>query len=159
MHMNRSKIMNNRIIVQLVGIAAVTIASSATAHHSAAMFDDKKCQSIVGTVRNLQWQHPHAWLWLVAPNENGGEGDIWGFELPPPSSLAMNPNWSRSSLQKGDKITVRFSPLRDDQHGGLANAIVLPNSSVLHAAPNAFACEDQYWRQGPSGLPLDAVPK
>lgn len=147
-----------RSIMLASGLALLSLGSEvASAHHSAAMFDDKKCETIAGTVRNFQWQYPHTWLWIIVPN-GSADGDIWGFEMPPSGSLAGNPSWSRRVMQKGDKVSVYYSPLRDGRHGGLANAIVLPNSKVLHAAPNAFACEAQDWKQGPSGTPYDATP-
>lgn len=134
------------------------IGTPAAAHHSAAMFDDTKCQAVTGTVRNLQWQYPHSWLWIVVPNSSG-DGNIWGFEMPEPSSLMRSPAWSRQVLSKGEKVTVRFAPLRDGRNAGLANAITLASGTVLHAAPNAFACEAQIWQQGTSGAPQDATPK
>lgn len=146
------------IVAAACSLAAATINSPAGAHHSAAMFDDTKCQSVTGTVRNLQWQYPHSWLWLVVPNSKG-ETDIWGFEMPEPAGLTRSPNWSRDSLAKGEKVTVHFAPLRDGRNAGLANAINKANGTVLHAAPNAFACEAQLWKQAPDGSPGNATPK
>lgn len=147
-----------RIATRILGALLLAAGcEQALAHHSAAMFDDRQCHSVDGTVRNFQWQYPHSWLWVVVPN--GTEDEVWGFELPPSGSLARSSVWSRHALQIGDKVTVRFSPLRDGRHAGLANAIVLSGNKVLHGAPNAFACEEQYWRPGPSGSPVDSVPK
>jgi hypothetical protein len=137
---------------------ALTPGDPATAHHSAVMFDQSRCQSVTGTVRSLQWQYPHSWLWIVVPN-SGGTGDIWGFEMPAPSSLARSPAWSRQTLSKGEKVIVGFAPLKDGRHAGLANAISRANGTVLHAAPNAVACEKELWTQAPSGSPLDAKPR
>lgn len=155
--------MNNDNKIRALLLAACSIpmailSAPAAAHHSAAMFDETKCQAVTGTVRNLQWQYPHSWLWLVVPNSSG-DNDIWGFEMPEPSSLMRAPGWSREVLAKGEKVTVRFAPLRDGRQAGLANAITISNGTVLHAAPNAFACEAEVWKPGPSGTPQDAVPK
>lgn len=156
---------NNKQAIALVtwstivgSLIATTMSNPVAAHHSAAMFDSTKCEGVTGTVRNLQWQYPHSWLWVVVPSSSG-EDEIWGFEMPEPSSLARSTKWSRHALAKGDKVTVKFSPLRDGRHAGLANAITASDGTVLHAAPNAFACEAQLWDQAPSGSPLDATPK
>ena len=137
---------------------ALTPAVPATAHHSAALFDQSRCQTVTGTMRSLQWQYPHSWLWIVVPTSSGA-GDIWGFEMPAPSSLARSPAWSRQSLEKGEKLTVSFAPLRDGRNAGLANAIKRADGQVLHAAPNAFACEKAHWTQATSGSPIDAKPR
>jgi hypothetical protein len=126
-------------------LVAAVWCGAAAAHHSAAMFDATQCASVTGTVRNLQWQYPHSWLWIVVPG-GSGEGDIWGFEMPAPSALVRAPNWSRQVLPKGEKVTVSFAPLKDGRHAGLANAIKLSGGLILHAAPNAFACEAQLWK-------------
>lgn len=128
------------------------------AHHSAAMFDDSKCRSIEGTVRNFQWQYPHSWLWIVVANGTAA-GDIWGFEMPAPSNLLRLSNWSRELLAKGTQVTVKFGPLRDGRNGGLANTIVLSNGTALHAAPNAVACEKEFWRKGADGSSQFVAPK
>lgn len=132
------------------------MSAAASAHHSAAMFDHTRCGSVTGTVRNLQWQYPHSWLWIVATDDKA-QAVVWGFEMPAPSALTLNPQWTRDALPKGEKVTVYFSPLADGRQAGLANAIQRSNSSVLHAAPNAYACEAQLWQPGASGSPGDAV--
>jgi hypothetical protein len=139
-------------------VGTVTTSGSATAHHSAAMFDDTQCRSIEGTVRNFQWQYPHSWLWIIV-SDNSGADDIWGFEMPAPSALTRSPDWTRHVLPKGDKVAVKFSPLRNGQHAGLANAIILSSGKVLHAAPNAFACEKELWKQAAGGSAEYSAPK
>jgi Family of unknown function (DUF6152) len=157
----RSLLVSARALYVCVAVCVcftLTAGDPATAHHSAALFDQTRCQTVTGTMRSLQWQYPHSWLWIVVPNSSGA-GDIWGFEMPAPSSLARSPAWSRQALEKGEKLTVSFAPLRDGRNAGLANAIRRADGKVLHAAPNAFACEKEHWTQAPSGSPIDAKPR
>ena len=60
-------------------LGAVISGSPALAHHSKAMFDDSKCDTLAGTVRNFEWEYPHSWLWIVVPVANA-DPQIWGFE-------------------------------------------------------------------------------
>ncbi|HET6554994.1 MAG TPA: DUF6152 family protein [Dyella sp.] len=145
---------------RIAALASLLAFGTAHAHHSAAMFDSTKCESVSGTVRNFQWVYPHTWVWIVVPGANASAdaaGDIWGFEFPPSGSLALAPNWSRTALEKGDKVTIYYSPLRDGRHGGLGNTVVLSGTRILHGAPNAFACDEKLWKPGPSGSPIDAI--
>ncbi len=118
-------------------LAATALSTSVSAHHSKAMFDDSKCLTLQGTVRNFEWQYPHSWLWIVVPT-GGGAGEIWAFESMSPSQLVeVDPRWTQSIVAVGDKVTVRFSPLKDGRHGGSMNTVTLPDGRVLLGAPNS----------------------
>jgi len=115
----------------LLGVAAGR-GGSAIAHHSFAMFDYNKCKMVVGTVRNFAWNYPHSWIWLNVPNAAGGV-DVWGFEGEPPSNLAQE-GWTKTSIAKGDKITLAYNPLRDGRMGGAYSAVKRTDGSVLLGA-------------------------
>jgi hypothetical protein len=129
----------------VMALCLLTMGDATVAHHSAAMFDATKCQTITGSIRNFQWMNPHSWVWITTANRSGGT-DIWGFEIPAPSQLvALDSHWAHDTLNKGDKVTISYSPLKDGRQGGLANAITLPNGKVMHGAPNAVQCETANW--------------
>ncbi len=118
-------------------LAAISIAPQAPAHHSKAMFDDSKCLTLTGTVRNFEWQYPHSWLWVVVPTGEGA-GDIWAFESMSPSQLVeVDARWKQDVVAAGDKVYVRFSPLKDGRHGGSMNTVTLPDGRILLGAPNS----------------------
>lgn len=124
-----------------LAVAAVLSSSSAFAHHSQAMFDMSKCLTVEGTVRTFQYQFPHSWLWVVVPNAKGTE-DVWGFESSSPAQMIeVEPRWKRDIVKKGDKIKVKFSPVRDGRTGGAMAAVTLPDGSTLRAATPACAAE------------------
>ena len=118
-----------RLIMAFSGLLALTAASTSNAHHSFAMFDNTKCFNISGTVRTMQWNFPHSWIWLNVPDGKGGVV-AWGFEGEPPSNLSQE-GWKKTSLKKGDKVTVRYSPLRDGRNGGAFSGVTLADGSVL----------------------------
>jgi hypothetical protein len=105
---------------------------NAQAHHSFSMFDNAKCVSISGTVRNFQWSFPHSWIWLNVPDRKGGVA-VWGFEGEPPSNLAQY-GWKKNTLKKGDKVSLRFSPLKSGQNGGAYSVATLADGTVMTGA-------------------------
>ena len=126
----------SRAIVLLAGLAL--LAAPAAAHHSFAMFDQKKIMTLEGTVREFQWTNPHAFIELEVPN--GGTTTRWSIELNSPNNLKRQ-GWNRTALKAGDKVTLRMNPLRDGHPGGLFLDVRLPGGKVLD-----------------SGLPKDGTP-
>ena len=96
--------------------AMLVAASPAGAHHSAAMFDREKTQTIAGTVKQLQWTSPHCWLQVLA-NSDAGPVE-WSIEMGAPIELYRG-GWRPGILKAGDKVTVVFNPTRDGSKGGL----------------------------------------
>jgi hypothetical protein len=112
-------------------LAAATLAwgGIALAHHSFAMFDQKKELPLTGTVHDFQWTNPHAYIDLDVPNASGGV-DLWKVELNSPNNLKRQ-GWHIHTMRPGDKVTVVINPLRDGAKGGLFVSVKLPNGRVL----------------------------
>lgn len=98
------------------GLALLAIGLPAAAHHSFAMFDQRKVMSLDGTVRQFQWTNPHAFIELDVVTR--GRTQRWSIELNSPNNLTRQ-GWRRGSLRAGEKITVRIAPLRNGNPGGL----------------------------------------
>ena len=88
---------------------------SMLAHHSAAMFDDKKVVELTGTVKELQWTNPHVWLQVIVDQQ--GTKTEWSIEGGSPNSLSRQ-GWRRSSFRPGDVVTVRLNPMKDGTPAG-----------------------------------------
>lgn len=110
-----------------------TAAGPATAHHSYAMFDNPKKQTLSGTVRALEWTNPHVWVWVNVDDGKGGTV-AWGFEAQSPSELVRFFGWTRNSLTPGDKVTVDFSPLRSGRPGGALRLLTFADGRTLKTA-------------------------
>lgn len=114
----------------LASCALALSSASSLAHHSFAQFDTERCLSIEGTVRNIEMSYPHVWLWLDVPNARG-VAEAWGFEGASPVVL-QRAGWPRPApLKAGDKVTVRYSPLRDGRHGGAFVSVKIPDGREL----------------------------
>jgi hypothetical protein len=121
-------------VLQLAGLLALLLfsASSASAHHSFAMFDRSKETTLVGVVADFQWTNPHSWIELDVPNQSGGT-DKWSIECNSPNNLARQ-GWKSSSLKPGDRISLVTWPLRSGEKGGLFISLTLPSGQVLDEA-------------------------
>ena len=116
----------NRLM--LACAAAATMAAPALAHHSFAMFDQRKIMTLEGTVTQFQWTNPHAFIELDVPN--GGRTVHWSIELNSPNNLKRQ-GGTRTALKPGDRVVLRMNPLRDGHPGGLFLDVRLPNGRVL----------------------------
>lgn len=113
----------------IAGAVIVLAAVPAGAHHSFAMFDQAKTVTLIGTVTQFQWTNPHSFIELDVPAKGGGT-EHWSVELNSPNNLTRQ-GWKRTSIKRGDKVTVTINPLRDGKKGGLFNTIVLPDGHML----------------------------
>ncbi len=66
--------------------AALLVALPASAHHSFAMFDNAKEQTLEGTVKEFQWTNPHAWVQLMVKDAQGTLVE-WSIECASPNGL------------------------------------------------------------------------
>jgi hypothetical protein len=114
--------MTLRVFSFFAGVAAgLSMTIPALAHHSQSEFDGRTTVEINGTVTELVWKSPHAWIYMDVVGDDG-EVVNWGFELPSPTTL-MRRGWSRKSIEPGDVITVTGVPARNHAGIGLARTV------------------------------------
>ena len=82
-----------------------------------------------GTVRALEWENPHIWLW-VNTTDASGKVIPWGFEGAAPAEMARQ-GFDRKKVTAGVKVTVTYHPLRDGRNGGSFSKIVRADGEVL----------------------------
>jgi hypothetical protein len=115
--------MRTRVVgIPVVVILGLSATISALAHHSQSEFDSQSNVEVSGTVTELVWKSPHAWIYMDVV---GADGEVvnWGFELPSPTTL-MRRGWTRRSLEPGDVITVTGAPARNHPGIGLARTVI-----------------------------------
>jgi hypothetical protein len=119
-------------IAASIVVSFALLAGSASALHSFADFDRSKTGTISGTVRALEWENPHIWLWI---NTIGANGNVvpWGFEGAAPAEMVRE-GFDRRKLNPGDKITVTYHPLRDGRMGGSFVRIVRADGTLISGA-------------------------
>lgn len=103
--------MKTTTIRAAIGLVALGAAIPVFAHHSGAMFDEKKEITVSGTVKEFQYTNPHSWL-LVDVKGDDGKVTTWGFEAEGPSTLTRA-GIRKSDFAPGTPITITGNPMRD----------------------------------------------
>jgi hypothetical protein len=121
----------------LLAIAALLCSSTAFAHHSYAMFDNRKSVVAEGTIAKFEWTNPHSFVWMYVKKANkAGEYDLFAFECDTPNELKAN-GWSKDSLKAGDKVSIRYFPLRDGRSGGRLIWVQRGDGTLLQVEKNS----------------------
>ncbi|HEX3484171.1 MAG TPA: DUF6152 family protein [Micropepsaceae bacterium] len=114
-------------------LLAASLAAPSFAHHSFAMFDAEKTITVSGTVKELEWTNPHAWLRVTLMDQATGKPAQWAFEMGPPAQQIRR-GWKADSLKMGDKVTLRMHPLKDGSRGGQLVDATLPDGRTVGGA-------------------------
>ena len=110
------------------------------AHHSfAAEYDSTQPITLKGTVNELKWQNPHAYVYVDVKDESG-KTVTWALETLSPNALARQ-GWNRDSLKKGEAVTVEAykakdpRPLKDgSMHGNGRSFTLADGKRVFNGA-------------------------
>jgi len=119
------------LIAAALAVSAAPLA--AAAHHSFAMFDRSRTETLVGAVKALEMVNPHAWLRILVADPQGRSQE-WSMEMGGPRQLERN-GWTANAVQPGDKVSVTIHPLRDGSYGGQLVSVTLPGGKVLSDRP------------------------
>ena len=114
----------------LISACLFSIAVPSQAHHSfAAVFDASTTVEVTGTVTEVEWMNPHAWIHLDVENEDG-DTERWSFELGSPNGLIRR-GWSRATIKTGDLISIAGYRARDGSLRGNVRNVTLANGQKL----------------------------
>ena len=101
----------------LAAIAASTVAFSAWAHHSHGAYAMTEYTQVAGTVTDVYWINPHAWVYIDVVNDSG-QTVSWALEAAGATTLARG-GVDPDGVKAGDTISVRCHQLRDGSNGCL----------------------------------------
>jgi hypothetical protein len=88
-------------------------AAPALAHHSFdAEYDSNKVANISGFVTKVDWQNPHAFVYIDAADDKGAVKSF-RVEMGPPYALVRG-GWKKDTVKVGDKVTVEGAALAKD---------------------------------------------
>ena len=119
-----------RRLIIMVACSLLTLSTApVSAHHSSAMFDKQKVVEVAATVREFQWTNPHIWIQILIENEDG-EPEEWSIEGGGTNTLFRR-GWRPTSFEPGDRIVIRFNPMKDGSAAGGFIAAKLADGSTL----------------------------
>jgi hypothetical protein len=124
-------------LAECLSLLLLSSATAAAAHHSFAMFDRDKTDSVSGTVKAFELVNPHSWLRIEVADAAGAQNE-WSLELGGAGQLGRF-GWAPNAFHPGDKVMVRYHPLKDGSYGGQLVSVTLPNGKVLGQQPPAGA--------------------
>jgi hypothetical protein len=116
-------------LIQALTLSLLALGSPVAAHHSFAMFDRDKTETISGTVKEFELINPHGWLRVLVADDKGAANE-WSIELGGAGLLGRS-GWSQDAIHAGDKVVVQLHPLRDGSYGGQMVSVTLPSGKVL----------------------------
>ena len=103
-------------------LAAFCATLPLAAHHSfEAEYDGNKIATLTGVVTKVDWQNPHAYIFINSKDENGATKSI-RVELGPPYALVRG-GWKKDTVKIGDTITVEGAALPKDPRNSWAGAV------------------------------------
>jgi hypothetical protein len=112
---------------------SVLAAAPLLAHHSfAAEFDSKKPVELHGTLIELEWVNPHAWIHMEVTDADG-KVTKWDCELGSPNLLMRN-GWRKDVLKKGDRIVVIGAQAKDASTLASARTVTLEDGKRVFNA-------------------------
>jgi len=115
----------------VLAIGLLVLMSAPTrAHHSAAMFEEKKTITVEGVVKEFQYTNPHSWL-LVDVKDKSGKVTTWGFEAEGPSTL-QRAGIRPSELPVGTKLTITGRPMKDGRPAAIWEYAVRADGKKLN---------------------------
>jgi Family of unknown function (DUF6152) len=115
--------MTRSLIVTVLLLSGVP----ALAHHSFdAEYDANKITTISGFVTKVDWQNPHAFVYVDVTDPAGGVKS-YRVEMGPPYALVRG-GWKKDTVKIGDKVTVEGAALAKD---GSSSAGSLPTTMMV----------------------------
>src|SRR5438309_570199 len=118
-------IFGRRIRFGLLVFIILTMAGTALAHHSFAVFDHTRTLSLTGSVTRFQWSNPHGFLDIDVQD---ADGTVKHYTLELTSiNMLQRVGWKSSMIKAGDQVKVVTAPLLSGQPAGLLLEITLAN--------------------------------
>jgi hypothetical protein len=110
-----------------IAIALLLSGVPVLAHHSFdAEYDANKVTTISGFVTKVDWQNPHAFVYVDVTDPGGGVKSF-RIEMGPPYALVRG-GWKKDTIKIGDKVTVEGAALAKD---GSSSAGSLPTTMMV----------------------------
>jgi hypothetical protein len=120
------------MIFKCLILILLLVSNSVSAHHSRAAFSLDSNIEVEGTLIELAWRNPHAFVVIESIDANGNSVE-WTFEGHSIAGLTRN-GWTRNSFEPGDRVVVAARPNRDSgKRFGLLNYVTKADGETYYA--------------------------
>ena len=129
--------------IVLLVIGSLAFSTAVLAHHGASRWDTNAWGTIIGAVKEFDWQNPHPLLLLDVKNEKG-EVETWAVEFHPPNVMSRGIGWNHNTFKPGDQITIYGHP--EQKSIGAVNGmkslrpvkVTMPGGQVVSVDPPGY---------------------
>jgi hypothetical protein len=121
-------------VFRITGIvlAMIGLALPALAHHSfSAEYDDKQPVKLKGTVTEMKWANPHAWIYIDVVGKDG-KVEKWAWETGGANALYRR-GWRKENLVAGTVVVVDGFRARNGSKTANATSITFEDGRRLFA--------------------------
>jgi hypothetical protein len=141
-NLKRERLNTTRAALLFVAGVVLLSAAPVAAHHAfAAEFDAKKPLKLQGTVKNMEWINPHAWIHIDVKKPNGATEE-WAVEAGPPNTLFRR-GFTKKSLPAGTQIVIEGYQAKDGTRKVNGRSMTFPDGRTLFlGAPGTGAPND-----------------
>ena len=134
--------MRAKLAVLLMGAGLLLSAASLLAHHSfAAEYDAQRPVKMTGTVTQMEWINPHAWIHIDVKKPDG-KMESWMVEAGAPNAL-LRRGFNKNSLLPGTVITVEGYQAKDGAQRANGRDITYPDGRKLFVGSSGTGAPDE----------------
>ena len=134
--------MRRQLAVAVVGVALIAGAARLAAHHSfAAEYDATKPVKMTGTVTQMEWINPHAWIHIDVKKPDG-KMEAWMIEAGAPNAL-LRRGFNKQSLLPGTVITVEGYQAKDGANRANGRDITYQDGRKLFVGSSGTGAPDE----------------
>ncbi|HEV2202694.1 MAG TPA: DUF6152 family protein [Bryobacteraceae bacterium] len=128
--------MRTKLTIAIAGVGLLLAAAPMWAHHAfAAEFDPNKTVKLEGTVTQMEWINPHAWIHM---DVKGPDGKVvnWMVECGTPNTL-FRKGLNKNSLPVGTEIKVDGYQAKDGSTRANGRDVTFPDGRKVFIGNNS----------------------
>lgn len=117
-----------RLVLSIpTALVALLASAAALSHHSfSAEFDVGRPVNLVGTVKEMEWTNPHAWIHLEVKDAQGNSQE-WAVEMLGTNALIRS-GMSPKTVKTGDPLTITGFGARNGTNTANASSVTRTDS-------------------------------